>query len=338
MAALMWIIVFLFLISLSYWFFTHRLAAWSGPRGEGEEAPSLHTLFPWLTPWRLLVVAGGLVVFLLLLSSTVVIRAGSRGVVFDIFRGILPEPLTEGLHVIVPVIQQVTRYDVRTHTYTMSQRSGDTMSQRPGETVRGDNETLWTPTADGLKVGLEITVRYKPDAARLAELHRSIGPEYEDKIIRPAIRNVSRMVVSEYNILDVYSKRRATIQQQIFDRLKGMFARDGLVCEEVLLRDVLFSKEFEAALESKMMAGQKVQQLEYEVQQAQKRAEARVKEAQGEAEAFDAINASIEKNPRLLEYMWIHRLAKDVKLLVVPKDGNNGIMINPDTFLKDGPR
>jgi prohibitin 2 len=145
-------------------------------------------------------------------------------------------------------------------------------------------------------------------------------------------------VVSEYNILDVYSKRRATIQQQIFDRLKGMFARDGLVCEEVLLRDVLFSKEFEAALESKMMAGQKVQQLEYEVQQAQKRAEARVKEAQGEAEAFDAINASIEKNPRLLEYMWIHRLAKDVKLLVVPKDGNNGIMINPDTFLKDGPR
>jgi hypothetical protein len=136
----------------------------------------------------------------------------------------------------------------------------------------------------------------------------------------------------------VYSKRRATIQQQIFDRLRGMFARDGLVCEEVLLRDVLFSKEFEAALESKMMAGQKVQQLEFEVQQAQKRAEARVKEAQGEAEAFDAINVSIEKNPRLLEYMWIHRLAKDVKLLVVPKDGNNGIMINPDTFLKDGPR
>jgi prohibitin 2 len=332
MAALMWIIVFLFLISLSYWFFTHRLAAWSGPRGEGEETPSLRTLFPWLTHRRLLCVIGGLILFLLILSSTVVIRAGSRGVVFDIFRGVLPEPLTEGLHFILPVIQQVTRYDVRTHTYTMSQ------SQRSSEATRGDHETLWAPTADGLKVGLEITVRYKPDPARLSELHRSIGPDYEDKIIRPAIRNVSRMVVSEYNILDVYSKRRATIQQQIFDRLKGMFARDGLVCEEVLLRDVLFSKEFEAALESKMMAGQKVQQLEFEVQQAQKRAEARVKEAQGEAEAFDVINISIEKNPRLLEYMWIHRLAKDVKLLVVPRDGNSGIMINPDTLLKDGSR
>jgi prohibitin 2 len=330
MAALMWIIVFLFLISLSYWFFTHRLAAWSGPRGEGDEAPSLRTLFPWLTQRSFFFVAGGLIVFLLILASTVVIRAGSRGVVFDIFRGILPEPLTEGLHFILPMIQQVTRYDVRTHTYTMSQRQSEPM--------RGDNETLWAPTADGLKVGLEITVRYKPDPARLSELHTSIGPDYEDKIIRPAIRNVSRMVVSEYNILDVYSKRRATIQQQIFDRLKSMFARDGLVCEEVLLRDVLFSKEFEAALESKMMAGQKVQQLEFEVQQAQKRAEARVKEAQGEAEAFDVINTSIEKNPRLLEYMWIHRLAKDVKLLVVPKDGNSGIMINPDTLLKDGSR
>jgi regulator of protease activity HflC (stomatin/prohibitin superfamily) len=330
MAALMWIIVFLFLISLSYWFFTHRLAAWSGPRGEGEEAPSLRVLFPWLTQRRFFLVAGGFLLFLLLISSIVVIRAGSRGVVFDIFRGVLAEPLEEGLHFIVPMIQQVTRYDVRTHTYTMSQRAS--------EATRGDNETLWAPTADGLKVGLEITVRYKPDPARLAELHRNIGPEYEDKVIRPAIRNVSRMVVSEYNILDVYSKRRATIQQQIFDRLKSMFARDGLICEEVLLRDVLFSKEFEAALESKMMAGQKVQQLEFEVQQAQKRAEARVKEAQGEAEAFDVINASIEKNPRLLEYMWIHRLAKDVKLLVVPRDGTNGIMINPDTFLKDSTR
>ena len=60
MAALMWIIVFLFLISLTYWFFTHRLAAWSGPRSEGEEVPSLHTLFPWLTHRRLLFVVGGL--------------------------------------------------------------------------------------------------------------------------------------------------------------------------------------------------------------------------------------------------------------------------------------
>jgi hypothetical protein len=69
------------------------------------------------------------------------------------------------------------------------------------------------------------------------------------------------------------------------------------------------------------------------------RAAARVKEAQGEAQAFDVINASIEKNPHLLEYMWIHRLAKDVKLLVVPREGNNSsIMINPETFLKDGTR
>jgi len=330
MAALMWIIVFLLLISLIYWFLTHRLAAWSGSRGEGEEAPSLRVLFPWLTRRRLTALAGSLALLILFLSSAVTIRAGSRGVVFDVFRGVLPEPLGEGLHIILPAIQQVTRYDVRTHAYTMAQRQG--------ETTRGDNETLWAPTADGLKVGLEITVRYKPDPARLPELHRHIGPDYEAKLVRPAIRNVSRMVVSEYNILDVYSKRRATIQQQIFDRLKGMFARDGLVCEEVLLRDVLFSKEFEAALESKMMAGQKVQQLEFEVQQAQKRAEARVKEAQGEAEAFEVINTSIEKNPRLLEYMWIHRLAKDVKLLVVPRDGGSGILINPDTVLKDGSR
>lgn len=327
---LTWIIIVLLLIAVGYWFYTYRLAAWSGPRGESDAAPTLRDIFPWLSHRLFFFAVGGIVLFILFMSSTVVIRAGSRGVVFDVFRGVLDKPLSEGLHLIFPAVQHVTRYDVRTHAYTMSQRSG--------EATRGDTETLWAPTADGLKVGLEITVRYRPDEGSLPELHRRIGPDYEDKLIRPAIRNVSRMVVSEYNILDVYSKRRATIQQQIFDRLKSMFARDGLVCEEVLLRDVLFSKEFEAALESKMMAGQKVQQLEFEVQQAQKRAEARVKEAQGEAEAFEVINASIVKNPRLLEYMWIHRLAKDVKLLVVPKDGGSGIIINPDTLMKEGSR
>ncbi|RMF84782.1 MAG: prohibitin family protein [Nitrospinota bacterium] len=322
MGTIVWFIFLFILISLIYWFFSQRVVPWATSHGDREQSVPLRDIFRWFSAGRL-VFALLLVVFLLLpLLSVVVIKPGYRGVVFDVFRGVLPEPLGEGLHLVWPLVQQVTPYDIRTQTYTMVQRAQE-----------GESDTLWAPTADGLKVGLDLTVRYKPDPARLPELHRNIGPDYAEKVVRPQIRNIARMVVSEYGILDVYSKRRAIIQQQIFDRLRGMFAKDGLICEEVLLRDVVFTPEFEKALENKMMAAQKVEQLEFEVQQAQKRAEARIKEAQGEAAAFETINRSIEKNPKLLEYMWIHKLANDVKLVVVPRDGAGGIIINPEPLL-----
>ncbi len=324
MGVVLWFIILFIIFSLLYWFFSNRVAPWVANQGEREPNPPLRDLLRWFSTRRLIL---GLMLFCLLLFpllSIVIIKPGYRGVVFDVFRGVLPVPLGEGIHVVWPFVQQVTQYDVRTSTYSMVQRAQE-----------GESETLWAPTADGLKVGLDLTVRYKPDETRLPELHRSIGPNYREKVVLPQIRNIARMVVSEYGVLDVYSKRRAIIQQQIFDRLRGMFAKDGLICEEVLLRDVTFTTEFEKALESKMMAAQKVEQLEFEVQQAQRRAEARIREAQGEAAAFETINAIIEKNPQLLEYMWIHKLASDVKLLVVPRDGAGGIIINPETLIKD---
>jgi regulator of protease activity HflC (stomatin/prohibitin superfamily) len=325
MGVVVWFIILLMIFSLAYWFFSHRVVPWAASQGERESAPPLRDILHWFSTRRLVLVFLLFCVVFFPLLSMVIIKPGYRGVVFDIFRGVLPTPLGEGLHLVWPLVQQVTQYDIRTNTYSMVQRAQE-----------GESETLWAPTADGLKVGLDLTIRYKPDQARLPELHRNIGPEYREKVVRPQIRNIARMVVSEYGVLDVYSKRRALIQQQIFDRLRGMFAKEGLICEEVLLRDVTFTPEFEKALENKMMAAQKVEQLEFEVEQARRRAEARIREAEGEAAAFETINKSIEKNPQLLEYMWIHKLANDVKLLVVPRESAGGIIINPETLLKDG--
>ena len=50
------------------------------------------------------------------------------------------------------------------------------------------------------------------------------------------------------------------------------------------------------------------------------------------------INTSIEKNPRLLEYMWILPTGEGCQTACRPKGWCSGIMINPDTLLKDGAR
>jgi regulator of protease activity HflC (stomatin/prohibitin superfamily) len=149
-------------------------------------------------------------------------------------------------------------------------------------------------------------------------LHRSVGPEFETKLVHPIVWNVIRLVASEYSLLDIYGKRRHEMQQQAFRRVQALFARDGLISEDLLLRDVVYTPEFEKTLVDKMVAEQKVQESAYEVEQVELRAQVEVIEAQGEAQALELVNRAIQDQPLLLHYLWIKSLPERVKVVVVP--------------------
>ena len=256
----------------------------------------------------------GFLAVIIVWSSLTVIPAGYRGVVFHLIGGIQPETLEEGIHVRPPVLNRITAYDVRSHVYHVR--------SRPEPLRRGLSQSqdhmLWTPTADGLKVGLDLSVRYRLDPMRLPELHRNVGPEFVQKVVHPMAWNVTRLVASEYSLLDVYGKRRHEIQQQAFDRARALLARDGLICEALLLQDVMYTKEFEKTLVAKMIAEQKVWESAFEVEQAELRAQVEVIEAHGEAQALAIVNNAIHSQPLLLQYLWIKSLPERVKIMVVP--------------------
>jgi regulator of protease activity HflC (stomatin/prohibitin superfamily) len=91
-----------------------------------------------------------------------------------------------------------------------------------------------------------------------------------------------------------------------------------LISEEMLLRDVVYTKDFEKTLAAKMIAEQKVQESAFDVQQAQLQAQAEVIEAQGEAKALELVNRAVRDQPLLLQYLWIKSLPEHVKVVVVP--------------------
>jgi hypothetical protein len=137
-------------------------------------------------------------------------------------------------------------------------------------------------------------------------------------------------VASEYSLLDIYGKRRHELQQQALSRVQSLFARDGLIGEDLLLRDVVYTKEFEKTLVAKMVAEQKVQESAYEVEQAELRAQVQVIEAQGEAHALELVNRSIHDQPLLLHYLWIKSLPERIKVIVVPnRSGTPAPQIQP---------
>jgi regulator of protease activity HflC (stomatin/prohibitin superfamily) len=267
-----------------------------------------------ISTYKAMLAVVGLLVVGVICFSVTLIEVGHRGVVFHLFSGVQSEILGEGVHMLLPVLHRVSVYDTRSRLYHIQSLD----ASPPRGAAPSQDHLLWTPTADGLKVGLDLSVRYRLDPARLAELHRAVGPEFEVKIVHPIVWNVMRLVASEYSLLDIYGRRRHDMQQQALMRVQSLFARDGLFAEDLLLRDVVYPKEFEKTLVAKMVAEQKVQESVFEVQQAALRAQAQVLEAQGEAQALELVNQAIRDQPLLLQYLWIRSLPERVKIIVVP--------------------
>lgn len=250
-----------------------------------------------------------LVALLVLLGTTFrVVPVGHGLVIFNTMtRGF--SLATEGITFVPPFVSNTQLYDLRRSEYTMSGQSGE------GRRSNVD-DSIWSPTKEGLQVGVDLTVWHHLDRPRVVKIHQTIGADYEEKILRPAVRSVIRLVISEYPVMDVYSEKRQTIQTEINQRLKALLEKDGFMIDEVVLRDVRFTPEFTKAIEAKTIAQQSAEQMKYTLEKEQKEAERKVIEAQGRAKAIETINQALARNPNYIKYLYVDKLSDKVSVIV----------------------
>ncbi len=216
---------------------------------------------------------------------------------------------TEGITFVPPFISNTAEYDLRRQEYTMSGQAGE------GRKSQID-DSLWSPTKEGLQVGIDLTVWHHLDPKRVISIHQTIGPDYEEKIIRPAVRSVIRLVISEYPVMDVYSEKRADIQNEINVKIKQLVEKDGFIVDEVVLRDVRFTPEFTKAIEAKTIAQQSAEQMKYTLEKEQKEAERKVIEARGRANSIEVINQALARNPNYIKYLYVDKLSDKIQVIV----------------------
>jgi len=215
----------------------------------------------------------------------------------------------QGVAFVAPFITQTQEYDLRRLEYTMSSSQGE------GRRAAVD-DSLWSPTKEGLQVGIDLTVWHHLDPLKVVDIHQRIGSDYEEKIIRPAVRSVIRLVISEYGVMDVYSSKRAGIQDEINEKIKKLVEKDGFIIDEVVLRDVRFTPEFSKAIEAKQIAQQAAEQMKYTLEKEQKEAERKVIEASGRARAIETINEALRQNPNYIRYLYVDKLSDKISVIV----------------------
>jgi regulator of protease activity HflC (stomatin/prohibitin superfamily) len=186
---------------------------------------------------------GAAAIALLLSSSFDVVPAGHAGIRVSQISGTEPTTLYPGIHLVSP-FETLAVYDTRTHTLTTGGVDEEISGEKPKH-----HEPLNVTAREGLKIGLAVTVRYKLDASRLAYIHNNLPQDIDAEVVPPVVATVFREIVPNYTIRDVFAVHREDIRKAANEQIASKLRPDGIVVEEVMLRDIVLPADYARGLE-----------------------------------------------------------------------------------------
>jgi regulator of protease activity HflC (stomatin/prohibitin superfamily) len=265
---------------------------------------------------------GGLL--LLLANSFVVVPAGHVGVVFNILRGVQDRPLYEGVHFVVPGLQQVVLYDARVKEVTLS---------APHEGERRADTSIRARSKEGLEIGVDVTVQYRILKDRAPKLHQEVGPGYLETLIVPQVRSKVRDAVGQFGAAELISTQRTALESSVIQGLEETLRQYHIELISVLLREIRIPEAVAKVIEEKQTAEQQVQIEINRRKQAEIAAERRVIEAkgerdaailraEGEAKAIELRGRALKNAPEVVQLTFAEKLAPGVQTIFVPSTGN----------------
>jgi regulator of protease activity HflC (stomatin/prohibitin superfamily) len=268
-------------------------------------------------------------------STVVIIPAGHVGVQV-LFGRVKPIALTEGIQFINPFVD-VQEMSVRTESYTMSATNAE------GQ-VRGD-DSIQALSSDGLLMPLDITIAFRLVGGDAPRVYRDIGPDYVDKIIRPASRTAVREAIAGFTAQEAYSTKREALPQKMHDllteRMRSLLEQredftgaTGFVVDQVMLRKIQLPDKVKNAIEAKLEAAQQAEQMQFVLDKERQEAERKRIEAKGVSDFQTIVSQSINAN--LLQWKGIEATenlskSQNAKIVIIGS-GKNGlpVILNAD--------
>jgi regulator of protease activity HflC (stomatin/prohibitin superfamily) len=215
----------------------------------------------------------GLFIFCFLMGTFKIVKAGERGVVLRL--GAVNRVMSEGINGKIPFIESVHIMDVRTQK----------------EEVKASSASKDLQTVSAV---IALNFHVMPESVGM--LWKSVGKDYQDRIIDPAIQESVKSATAKYTAEELITKR-----SEVKDAMKLSLAerlhKDYVVVDEVSIVNFDFSESFNTSIEAKVKAEQdaltqknKLEQVKYEADQAVAQAngvsQARIINATAEAEAI----------------------------------------------------
>jgi len=227
---------------------------------------------------------------LLVAGSIVVIPAGMGGVRVSQMRGTLPGTLYSGAHFVAPLTESVQMFDLRDKLFTAGVVEGVGTSTVASPTVQKtalEMQPLDVQSKEGLDIGLAITVRYRLDPHRLDYIESRLPQPVDSQMVPAVVASAWRELTPGYTVRDIFSVKREEIRSEAAGVITKKLGADGILVEEVMLRNIQLPPEYAKGLQDLLLKEQQDDQLTVQTDMQQK--QVRIAELQAEADAAQKV-------------------------------------------------
>lgn len=206
----------------------------------------------------------------------------------------------EGSVFVMPGLFDMRVYSLRDQVY------------RP-EQAKSANGSAPLQSIEGLSVGVDLAVRYALDPSRIASNSRSLPDDVAGEVVEPAVQGVIYKVFARYTVREIFSVKRAEIQQAIESELRTRLAADGVLLKSVQMGKVDLPADYRRGMERLLAEELEAQKMQYTLELKEKR----VKETELEASA-DKARREVQAEAAAREQVIAARAQEEAMKHVLP--------------------
>ncbi|MFC3878650.1 prohibitin family protein [Algoriphagus namhaensis] len=238
--------------------------------------------------WKPIIIVGLSLFLLVVLKPWVQVGAGERGIVLN-FGAVQNTVLGEGIHFRVPIMQTVVLMDVKIQKAITDAASA---------------------SSDLQDVDLAVALNYHVIPEEANTVYQSIGIQFKERIIDPAIQEVMKAVTARYTAEELITKRPA-VSSEMKGELTSRLLESNIAVDAFSIVSFSFSQTFTDAIEAKQTAEQNALKAKRDLDRIRVEAEQTIAAATAEAEALRLQKMNI--SPDLIELRKIEANLKAIE-------------------------
>lgn len=204
-----------------------------------------------------------IIILILFACSFRTIKSGEIGLKVR-FGKIVNTELTEGVNLKLPFVEKIVKVNTKVQKFELQTEAS---------------------TKDLQIVNASVVVNYRIDTNNAVQLYKTVGNDYNNVVLQPAIKESIKSAIAGYNAEEVTTNRK-TVSDNCLENIQEKVLKYGIIIEDFNLTDFSFTDEYTKAIEEKQVAEQNLEKAKLD-------AEKKLVEANAEKQANELKNQTL---------------------------------------------